>query len=280
MHETGDWVLKGRLFVQGKVLLKSGLHVGGDALKLRAGPEDSVPRLPESSVARDCFGRPFIPGSTLRGNLRSVADFLYHGRGLGVLAEEALREWRGQEASQAGAGGNHPKGRGRNFLPPCSAPDCWVCRVFGRVANAKYREPTRLRVEDAYLLDGLDGGSDVGARTENVIHRLLHLANPRRSEYVLQGAEFGLRLVYSVYRQDDLDCGVPLVLECLHHVEDAGIGGGRSRGAGSVEFGDLCLRWKSVADYRNGEDGKVLVSGLGVRDLLRPYPRVKGEIRW
>jgi CRISPR/Cas system CSM-associated protein Csm3 (group 7 of RAMP superfamily) len=86
--------------------------------------------------------------------------------------------------------------------------------------------------------------------------------------------------VYSVYRQDDLDMGVPLVLECLHHVEDAGIGGGRNRGAGSVEFRDLSLRWKSAEDYRRGEDGKVVLSAVGVRDLIRQYPQKRGEIRW
>ncbi|MEW5932604.1 MAG: type III-A CRISPR-associated RAMP protein Csm3 [Bacillota bacterium] len=278
MYDTNDWVLKGRLFIEGKVVLKSDLHIGADLLDLGAGREESVFGLPDNPVVRDCFGNPFIPGSTLRGNLRTAADFLYHREGLSRLAREALQRWKSEEGRPAGQ--DRPRSEGKNFQPPCEVEDCWVCRVFGRASNARYREPTRLRVEDAHLLDGAGDGAAVSVRTENAIHRLLQMANPRRSEYVPRGAVFGLRLVYSVYRQDDLDMGVPLVLECLHHVEDAGIGGGRNRGAGSVEFRDLSLRWKSAEDYRRGEDGKVVLSAAGVRDLLRQYPQKKGEIRW
>lgn len=271
--DSNIWTLKGRLILEGKLVLATDLHVGADELDITASLKESFFGLPDNPVIRDCYGDPFVPGSTVKGCLRSTADMLYHGEGLKEMWKNVNNVWRQTENSEQNNRG--PKIDKRFYLPQCNNAECWVCRVFGRTSDARYREPTRLRVEDAFMIRP----ADPIARSENAIHRLLSAANPRRTEYVPRGTEFGLRMIYSVYRQDDIEKGVPLVLECMHHLEDTGIGGGRSRGAGGVTFRELYLRWKTAADYRNGGEGKVIVSAPDIREMIRAYGEAKCEIK-
>src|SRR5689334_12394819 len=60
--------LLGRIFLQGSIRLKTGLHIGGAASTLSIGGVDN-------QVIRDSLtGRPYIPGSSLRGKMRSLSE--------------------------------------------------------------------------------------------------------------------------------------------------------------------------------------------------------------
>jgi CRISPR-associated protein Csm3 len=283
VYDKRDWTLKGRLVLEGALELTTDLHIGGDVAGMTVGSNESIFGLPDNPVVRDCYGKPFIPGSSLRGCMRMWADLTHHGDGLKKLAERLQEHWRN-------SGDQNDRRRAPNlkeYLPPCEKEACWVCRVFGRASHQKYREPTRLRVEDAYLVESparskgdVQDGLLVSVRTENAIHRLLSMANPRRNEYVPRGTTFKLRLVYTVFDKDDMNNGFPLVLTCLYHLEDSGIGGGRSRGAGGVVLKDLSVRWKSVADYKSGSEGAVAASASGIRELIQAYDSARGNISW
>lgn len=60
-----------RLIVKGELVLLKPLHIG------RAG-EDIYPGVTENQVLRDSSGRPFIPGSSLKGVLRSFTESLLY----------------------------------------------------------------------------------------------------------------------------------------------------------------------------------------------------------
>lgn len=234
---------RGRLIICGYLTPETDLRVGGDDLS--AGMQFYAP---DNPIVRNARGEPIIPGSSLKGVMRSNLDVIYH--------REQLRKLRPDvEKKKYGA-------------VICNRQDCWVCRVFGRPANHDYPEPTRLRVEDC-LLDGESvkelGLEDARAvsvvRTENAILRLFGAANPRRSEYVPAGVRFAFRLLYDVYTPQDVKEGLPYVLEALHLVEDSGLGGSRSRGTGRVKFEDLRLYWKSVGHYKSGDRAGTLLAG-------------------
>jgi CRISPR-associated protein Csm3 len=207
---------------------------------------------PDNPIVRNARGEPIIPGSSLKGVMRSNLDAIHHKDELKkVIIDKPLGDKK------------------RYGALVCDKEDCWVCRVFGRPANRPHREPTRLRVEDC-LLDGESvkelGLEDARAavsvvRTENAILRFFGAANPRRSEYVPAGVRFSFRLLYDVYMPQDPKKGMPLVLEALHHVEDSGIGGSRSRGTGRVKFERLHLYWKSVKHYESGDRNGKLLAG-------------------
>lgn len=241
-----SFYLRGRVVICGGLVPETDLRVGGDdlstAMQFYA---------PDNPIVRNARGEPIIPGSTLKGVMRSNLDVIHHREELDSLIKEKPL-----------------KNKRRYGALTCSKADCWVCRVFGRPAYHQLREPTRLRVEDC-LLDaesvrelGLEDARTASVvRTENAILRFFGAANPRRSEYVPAGVGFTFRLLYDVYIPEDVEKGVPLVLEGLHHVEDSGLGGSRSRGTGRVRFEKVCLYWKSVEHYRTGDRTGELLAG-------------------
>lgn len=206
---------------------------------------------PDNPIVRNARGEPIIPGSSLKGVMRSNLDVIYHKDKLQKLIEDKPIGYKKRYGALI-----------------CENKDCWVCRVFGRPAHDEHREPTRLRVEDC-LLDrdsvkelGLEDAQAVSmVRTENAILRFFGAANPRRSEYIPAGVKFKLRFIYDVYTPEDVEQGLPLVLEALHHVEDSGLGGGRSRGTGRVKFDCLQIFWKSVKHYSTGDRNGELLAG-------------------
>ncbi len=60
--------LLGKIIIEGKIIALTGLHVGGSSTGMEIGGVDSV-------VVRDSITRrPYIPGSSLKGSLRSLME--------------------------------------------------------------------------------------------------------------------------------------------------------------------------------------------------------------
>src|SRR5260370_13611602 len=59
--------LIGKLLLEGELHCEPGLHVGAGKGSLEIGSSDNP-------VIKDAFGRPYIPGSSLRGRLRSLLE--------------------------------------------------------------------------------------------------------------------------------------------------------------------------------------------------------------
>src|SRR5260370_32143706 len=80
--------LSGRLLLEGELHCEAGLRVGAGKGSLEIGSSDNP-------VIKDAFGGPYIPGSSLRGRLRSLLE---QSSGLAVPAELVyLSRRRGQE---------------------------------------------------------------------------------------------------------------------------------------------------------------------------------------
>jgi CRISPR-associated protein Csm3 len=246
--------LIGKLLLEGELHCETGLHVGAGKGSLEIGSSDNP-------VIKDAFGRPYIPGSSLRGRLRSLLE---QSSGLTVPAELVyLSKRRGQEVR----------------IHQSDRPDDEICILFGRNSGRMDRvqgdalestqsSPARLAAYDAPLdpesitpqmRENLDDEL-TEVKSENAVDRITSQANPRTLERVPAGARFRVRFVMDVLCEED----APLfarVVEGLRLLEDDALGGGGSRGSGRVRFANLKLTWRSKAYYSSGAAEKELIAG-------------------
>lgn len=202
----------------GKILVKTGLHIGAGNDKVEIGGMDNP------IIRNPLTYEPYIPGSSIKGKMRSIMEWKF----------DKLKETGGKPCS-------------------CGKADCEICRVFGsanmKSEEAKDRGPTRLIVRDAVLTNEWkekfkNGASIVEEKSENSLNRITAEANPRPIERVVPGVEFDFEIFYRVFDtgdNGDLDNRYfkDVVLESLKLLQNDYLGGGGSRGNGQIEFKDL-----------------------------------------
>lgn len=262
--------LLGKVIIRGKIEAKTGLHIGGSQVKLEIGGVD----LP---IVRDPLtNRPYIPGSSLKGKMRSL-----------------LEKAKGKKPNKNIGTPEHPI---RIHL--CDNPEelqgCEVCKIFGMPSSPPekgqkaFNEPTRLIVRDAPLTDESAGeleGLELPyseVKWENAIDRMTSAANPRQVERVPAGAEFEFELIYNVFEEEDVE-RLKHVFEALSLVEHDYLGGHGSRGYGQVVFKDIRMWWNSKADYESGNID--VAKKAAVNDgydtpakILEKFDEIKGKI--
>ncbi|WP_456427207.1 type III-A CRISPR-associated RAMP protein Csm3 [Rhodocaloribacter sp.] len=205
-----------KYFISGYIVAETGLHIGGSKTALDIGGIDL-------NVIKDAAGRPFIPGSSLKGKLRSL------------LAREE--------------GSDDVK----NDSP-------LIQTLFGS-ANDKTKDgtPARLIFRDAHLDEkhfrAQDAFRDLEleyteGKTENTINRKTGTAeNPRQLERVPSGARFRFEIVYNAFDDGQKDTHLKVVRKAMRLLEDDYLGGQGSRGYGKIRFVDVTLTVKEIADY-------------------------------
>jgi len=255
----------GKLILDGELHCETGLHIGAGKGSLEIGGADNP-------VVKDAFGRPYIPGSSLRGKLRSLLE---QSSGLAIPSELVyLSRRKGQEVR----------------IHQSDRPDDDICVLFGRNSGRMDRvngdalesstaTPSRLTVYDAALdadsitpqmRENLDDEL-TEVKSENAVDRITSQANPRTLERVPAGARFRLRLVLDVLCEQDKELFSRLV-EGLRLLEDDSLGGGGSRGSGRVRLSNLRLTWRGRDFYAAGAAETELLAGgdlaaLGIADL-------------
>src|ERR1700680_3439584 len=246
--------LIGKLLLEGDIHCQTGLHIGAGKGSLEIGGADNP-------VVKDAFGLPYIPGSSLRGKIRSLLE---HALGLTSPAELVyLSKRRGQEVR----------------IHQSDRPDDEICLLFGRnpgriervegeAIEMRAATPARLTIYDAPLdtesitaqmRENLDD-EITEVRSENAIDRTTSQANPRRLERVPAGARFRVRMVLDILCEEDKALAARL-FEGLRLLEDDALGGGGSRGSGRVPFANLKLAWRNRAFYSSGGAETDLASG-------------------
>lgn len=231
--------------ITGKIVVKTGLHIGADNDKVEIGGMDNP-------ILRNPLTRePYIPGSSIKGKMRS------------------LMEWKLEKIDMTPI---DPKKKGGPCA--CGRPDCPICRVFGSAnksqnsnkPNSKndsdninsMRGPTRIIVRDAVLTNEWSekfrqGKAIVEEKSENSLNRITAAAIPRPIERVVPGVEFDFEIDYRIIDtgdggKKDEDLFVSVVKEGLKILEDDYLGGGGTRGNGQIAFAEL-----------KDEDGKEIV---------------------
>jgi len=258
------WV-RGRVFLSYELRALTGLHIGGSAGGIAIGGLDNP-------VIRDPLtNRPYVPGSSLKGKMRSLLEKHY---------------------------GKEPNWRiARTFIHVCEKGEeyrkCEVCQVFGVPAELDYgNTPTRLLVRDLFLSEesakqledlSLDRPY-TEVKTEVSIDRITAQANPRPVERVPAGAVFGPgELVYTVYEGDGLADPradverLAVVFEAMNLLEHDYLGGMGSRGSGKVKFENIRITLRAAPDYFKAEIP--IAEAKDVPELVAKKEEILAKIR-
>ena len=280
--------LMGKVVITGKIRAETGLSIGGATVGLDIGGVDKP-------VVKDAEGKPYIPGSSLKGKMRSLLEKSND------LAKDESRVWVVKP---------NEKGEKGISIHLCNDPDCEVCNIFGR-ANGEFPKidnnkrskisdesvrienttPTRLIVRDAVLSEESAGKlrelkTDLEfteVKWENVIDRITSAANPRQMERVPAGAEFEFGMIYNIFSEGDKS-NLKEVFKALELLEHDYLGGSGSRGYGRVKFEDINVYWNSKADYESGDveiEKKEPINGeyTTPADIVKNFEAIREEIR-
>lgn len=248
--------LRAKVVIEGELNVLTGLHVGSAAAGLQIGSVDSP-------VVRDPISRrPYVPGSSLKGKLRSL-----------------LEAAEGKEANRPGGSGTHR----HECDDREDALKCPVCRPFGSTGrDGGKNHPARLAVSDLLLTEEsfnrlavIDTGLMYTEwKFENTLDRMTSAAMPRQIERVPAGSAFHFRLVYDD-REDaeKLDEDFRNLTCAMRLLEDDALGGHGSRGYGRVSFAKLRRSHRPVEMYGSGEEFPNEEFGT-LADLAREYETV------
>ena len=196
--------LTAKIFIKGTIETLTGLHVGGNSSSMEIGGIDN-------EVIKSGNGIPFIPGSSLKGKMRTL-----------------LAKVRGYEKVETDKGD--------------------VLNLFGNSGGKDNNITTRLIVRDAQLdlnsFNNTFGKKEVRTldleftedKPENTIDRSSSSANPRHMERVPAGAIFNFSLILDIYEGDVTEDFLALINEAFQLIELDYIGGQGSRGSGQVKF--------------------------------------------
>lgn len=206
------------LRVTGTITNRTNLRIGGNDPGIDIGGVDNP-------VIRDPVTRlPYIPGSSIKGKLRSLLEYRY--------------------------GKVRPDERGQGALPcGCAQENCPVCILFGPHFNPRHElGPSRLLVRDAFMqqasvqrLEPLaqQGGLYTAVKTETMIDRATGIAahgTRRTQEIVPAGSKFDLVMSVRVFESDAPQRLASWLQEALDWLPNEALGGSGSRGYGWVKL--------------------------------------------
>lgn len=245
--------LIGKTELRGQLICTTGLHIGASKETMEIGALDSP-------VVRDPRTRePYIPGSSLKGKLRSLLEKanrdLPLNRNGGTARNPIWRhecdDWEKREKTPG-------------------ALNCPVCRLFGSTGpgekNRNY--PARLKVRDLPLtnrdeLEKMDTGLFLTEwKFENGIDRITSAANPRNIERVPKGATFGFSMVYDVENADTLKEDLENLHLAIRLLHDDSLGGHGSRGYGQVKMDFEQIEARYIDYYRGKTEKRYSVKEL------------------
>lgn len=222
--------------LQGKIILKSGLHIGSGNMEMHIGGTDSpVIKHPHTLD-------PYIPGSSLKGKVRSLLEMesglMIYTNG-DVVSSKILQNSEVQ---------NDPDKKNK-----CVA----ILKIFGSSGADKEDEtvfgPTRVSFSDCYLNEDWKATARENrwhlseVKSENSIDRIKGTAaNPRFIERVPEGTEFDFLITFKVLDDSDEALFTDYLLKGLRLLEMDALGGNGSRGYGRIKFASLLLNNEDI----------------------------------
>lgn len=196
----------GKILIQCDLIVRTGMHIGASGAFSAIGAVDSP-------VIRDTLtGDPIIPGSSLKGKLRTL------------LARSICGDIMN--------------------MPDFKDDDARILRLFG---SAQPVRAARLQFADCFV-NNKEKMKAVGlteVKFENAINRLNSVANPRQIERVVPGTSFGVNIVYEFSADHEAKEDLALLAKGMKLLQLDYLGGHGSRGSGRVSF--INFRLSAVA---------------------------------
>ncbi|HRS82064.1 MAG TPA: type III-A CRISPR-associated RAMP protein Csm3 [Smithellaceae bacterium] len=208
--------------IKGRIILKSGLHIGaGDTEMHIGGTDNPVIKHPHTQ-------QPYIPGSSLKGKVRSLLEMesglMAKTKGEPVKVK-TLKDLSGEQESK------------------CKK----ILKIFGSSGadsdeNAYALGPTRVSFADCPLnaqwceKAKKNRWDYFEVKSENSINRIEGTArNPRFTERVVEGTEFDFAVTLKLLGENENEL-FEYLLDGLKLLELDALGGSGSRGYGRIQF--------------------------------------------
>ena len=194
-----------KLVIEGTIVLKTGMHIGGSSDFSAIGAIDSP-------VVRDTLTRlPLIPGSSLKGKMRYL---LAKELNNGILLNEPNND---QDE---------------------------ILRLFGSSEIDKIRR-ARLKFNDIKLSNLAEletfNVSSTEVKFENTIDRKTAVANPRQIERVIAGSKFDFEIFYNLDDIKEVEKDFENIKQGFDLLEFDYLGGHGTRGSGRIAFENLSV---------------------------------------
>ena len=188
----------GKLIIKSNIKVLTGMHIGGSSVF-------SAIRAVDSPVVKDSYThRPIIPGSSLKGKLRSLLSrLLNNGDSCKVTEDKDI-----------------------------------IKRLFG--SHAPVIIPARLQFADCFVTrESTEQFQNTGLteiKWENTIDRIKSFANPRQMERVVPGVCFECRIAYTMENEQEIREDLCQLAEAMKLLQMDYLGGHGTRGSGRISF--------------------------------------------
>lgn len=263
-NSQNRYELRNRYVFRGKLVMETALHIGGGRVTLSSS---------DSPVVLTPDQKPFIPGSSFKGALRSTVEKIVPNLpglwtcALIELSEDGLREEHRQgnkicstvRQGEITQERRERPGEAAKILKRAIDDLCSTCRLFGSPFSA-----ARLNVNDLYMPKE-DWSGVIQTRDGVAIDRDSEKAKDRLKydfEVVPASATFDLEIVLENATEQDLQMICVGLSEFVHGF--GVIGGKRSRGLGVSRLDDL----KVFALELFGDDMDTAKRNKRLRDYL------------
>jgi CRISPR-associated protein Csm3 len=195
-----------KIMITGTIEVVTGMHIGGSSAFAAIGAVDSP-------VIKDVrTNLPMIPGSSLKGKLRTLLAKVYNEKLVGKPDDDSER----------------------------------LTRLFGSAKKDAVKR-SRIIISDMIMSNdkelreqGLQSKTEV--KFENTINRITGVANPRQIERVVRGAMFDIDFIYEVEKEDEIIEDFETLTQGMKLLQYDYLGGHGSRGYGKVKFNDLSAK--------------------------------------
>ena len=192
----------GKILIHCKLIVCTGMHIGDSSAFSAIGAVDS-------QVVRDPLtGLPIVPGSSLKGKLRTL------------LARSISGDIQ--------------------HMPKHDDDDERVKRLFGSSSPVR---AARLQFSDCFVSNAAEmrrvGITEVKA--ENGINRADSVANPRFIERVSRGTAFDVNIVYEIADEAQITEDLALLAKGMKLLQLDYLGGHGTRGSGRVNLKDFSI---------------------------------------
>lgn len=189
-----------KFVIKGTLRVVTGMHIGSGGTFAVIGAVDD-------QVVKDVMtNRPMLPGSSLKGKLRTL---------IAMDCNKAIKS---------------------------SSEDCAeVVKLFGgKIKNSEKMYASKLIFSDMFMtnIKQLEEKeiSPTEVKFENTIDRITGVANPRQIERVIRGAEFGFEVIYNCTDNTIMYSDMEMLKRGMELLEHDYLGGSGSRGYGRVKF--------------------------------------------
>jgi len=272
-------VLRKKIRVRGHLITLTGLHVGGSDVGLKVGGADKV-------VVKDpATGRPYIPGSTIKGKIRCLLEkggfccppgdprlaAKYHHKPsgkpqwascfcgtcvvcqlFGVAAEVASDHRTRRESTNA-----EPASTNASNAEKASTDTSTPIRCVGRLIfrDARLSEESAREMENWRYLSA----PYLEVKTEVSIDRLSSAANPRNFERVPAGAQFDFEVVLDVMDGDNEQEYLRTLFQGFQLLANDYLGGQGTRGYGAMR---IVVDKIEELDIKKGTFAEASVQGI------------------